>query len=111
MSYRPPRPPEYFGSEPGDAARAHAHWLLNFLASKLQVFPEWRGDEELRVVAPAIAALRASGIAAEGPYAGDTIFNRVQSGSLDAVVAMSPAAFASASSPSISGPGRNSTGA
>lgn len=49
MSYRPPRPPEYFGSEPGDAARAHAHWLLNFLASKLQVFPEWRGDEELRV--------------------------------------------------------------
>lgn len=46
------------------------------------------GDEELRVVAPAIAALRASGIAAEGPYAGDTIFNRVQSGSLDAVVAM-----------------------
>ena len=49
MSYRPSRPPEYFGSEPGDAARAHAHWLLNFLASKLQVFPEWRGDEELRV--------------------------------------------------------------
>lgn len=46
------------------------------------------GDEEQRVVTPAIEALRANGIAAEGPYAGDTIFNRVQTGALDAVVAM-----------------------
>jgi 4-hydroxythreonine-4-phosphate dehydrogenase len=46
------------------------------------------GDEEQRVVTPAIEALRARGIAAEGPYAGDTIFNRVQTGALDAVVAM-----------------------
>lgn len=46
------------------------------------------GDEEVRVVAPAVAALRDEGILAEGPYAGDTIFNRVQSGALDAVIAM-----------------------
>lgn len=46
------------------------------------------GDEELRVIAPALEALRQRGMNVLGPFAGDTIFNRVQSGSLDAVVAM-----------------------
>jgi 4-hydroxythreonine-4-phosphate dehydrogenase len=51
------------------------------------------GDEELRIIAPAIAAARAEGIAASGPYAPDTVFMRARNapghpGEFDIVVAM-----------------------
>lgn len=50
MSAPPPRPPFYFAVECGDGSAAQAaRWLLDFLASQLNHFPEWRGDEELRV--------------------------------------------------------------
>lgn len=46
------------------------------------------GDEELRVIAPAIAAARAEGIDASGPHAPDTVFMRARRGAFDVVVAM-----------------------
>jgi 4-hydroxythreonine-4-phosphate dehydrogenase len=46
------------------------------------------GDEERRFIAPAIAAARAEGIDASGPYAPDTVFMRARTGEFDLVVAM-----------------------
>jgi 4-hydroxythreonine-4-phosphate dehydrogenase len=51
------------------------------------------GDEELRIIAPAVAAARAEGIDAHGPFAPDTIFMRARHapghpGEFDLVVAM-----------------------
>jgi 4-hydroxythreonine-4-phosphate dehydrogenase len=46
------------------------------------------GDEEGRLVAPAIAACRAAGIDASGPYPPDTVFHRAYRGAFDVVVAM-----------------------
>jgi len=46
------------------------------------------GDEETRIIAPAIAAAVAEGIAAQGPYAPDTVFMRARRGEFDMVVAM-----------------------
>ncbi len=46
------------------------------------------GDEESRIVAPAIDACRAAGIDASGPYPPDTVFYRAFRGAFDAVVAM-----------------------
>jgi 4-hydroxythreonine-4-phosphate dehydrogenase len=51
------------------------------------------GDEEITVIAPAIAAARAEGIDARGPYAPDTVFMRARHapghpGEFDIVVAM-----------------------
>ena len=51
------------------------------------------GDEEVRVIAPAIAAARADGIDALGPFAPDTVFMRARhvvghAGEFDIVVAM-----------------------
>jgi 4-hydroxythreonine-4-phosphate dehydrogenase len=46
------------------------------------------GDEEQRVIAPAVAAARAEGIDAHGPFAPDTVFMRARRGEFDAVVAM-----------------------
>ncbi len=51
------------------------------------------GDEEIRIIAPAIAAARAEGIDASGPYAPDTVFMRARhapghAGEFDLVVAM-----------------------
>ena len=51
------------------------------------------GDEEQRFIAPAVAAARAEGIDASGPYAPDTVFMRARhtrqhSGEFDIVVAM-----------------------
>jgi 4-hydroxythreonine-4-phosphate dehydrogenase len=46
------------------------------------------GDEEQRIIAPAIAAARAEGIDAHGPFAPDTVFMRARRGEFDAVVAM-----------------------
>lgn len=51
------------------------------------------GDEELRIIAPAVQAARAEGIAASGPFAPDTVFMRARHasghpGEFDIVVAM-----------------------
>jgi 4-hydroxythreonine-4-phosphate dehydrogenase len=51
------------------------------------------GDEELRIIGPAVAAARAEGIDAQGPFAPDTVFMRARhpaghAGEFDLVVAM-----------------------
>jgi 4-hydroxythreonine-4-phosphate dehydrogenase len=46
------------------------------------------GDEEIRIIAPAIARARDTGIDATGPIASDTLFVRALAGEFDAVVAM-----------------------
>ena len=46
------------------------------------------GDEEARLIAPAIAAAQAEGIAATGPHSADTLFHFAAQGSCDAVVCM-----------------------
>lgn len=46
------------------------------------------GDEERRIIAPAVAAARAEGIDALGPFAPDTVFMRARRGEFDLVVAM-----------------------
>lgn len=46
------------------------------------------GDEELRVIGPAVAAARDEGIDARGPFAPDTVFMRARRGEFDVVVAM-----------------------
>jgi 4-phospho-D-threonate 3-dehydrogenase / 4-phospho-D-erythronate 3-dehydrogenase len=45
------------------------------------------GDEEIRIIAPAIAAARAEGIAASGPHPGDTVYMQARQGRFDVVVA------------------------
>ena len=45
------------------------------------------GQEEIEVIAPAIASARDEGFDASGPYAGDTIFMRARKGEFDIVVA------------------------
>lgn len=45
------------------------------------------GDEEQRIIAPAIAQCRAQGIQVSGPYAGDTVFMRARQGEFDIVLA------------------------
>ena len=45
------------------------------------------GDEEERIMRPAVDACRARGIEASGPYPADTVFSRALSGRFDAVVA------------------------
>jgi 4-hydroxythreonine-4-phosphate dehydrogenase len=46
------------------------------------------GREEIEVIAPAIAAARAQGLDAHGPFAPDTVFMRARRGEFDVVVAM-----------------------
>ncbi len=46
------------------------------------------GDEEIRVILPAVAALADRGLDVTGPYPPDTIFARAYNGQFDAVVAM-----------------------
>jgi 4-hydroxythreonine-4-phosphate dehydrogenase len=46
------------------------------------------GDEELREIEPAVAAARAAGIEASGPWPADTLFWRTGRGEFDLVVAM-----------------------
>lgn len=46
------------------------------------------GDEEPRIIAPAVQALVASGIEAAGPLPADTLFLRASRGAFDGVVAM-----------------------
>lgn len=45
------------------------------------------GREEIEIIAPAIAAARAEGIDASGPWPGDTVFAQARSGRFDVVVA------------------------
>ncbi|MGK5552409.1 4-hydroxythreonine-4-phosphate dehydrogenase PdxA [Actinomadura kijaniata] len=45
------------------------------------------GDEDLRIIAPAVRAARAEGIDASGPWPADTVFMRARAGEFDAVVA------------------------
>jgi len=46
------------------------------------------GDEEARIVAPAVARLRAEGIDARGPFPPDSVFFRAAAGEFDVVVAL-----------------------
>lgn len=46
------------------------------------------GDEESRVITPAIEAAKSHGIDAHGPFPGDTVFNAALAGKYDLVVAM-----------------------
>jgi len=46
------------------------------------------GDEEQRFIAPAIAAARAEGLDASGPFPPDTVFMRARRGAFDLVVSM-----------------------
>jgi 4-hydroxythreonine-4-phosphate dehydrogenase len=46
------------------------------------------GREEIEIIAPAIAAARAEGIDAQGPFPPDTIFMRARRGEFDLVLAM-----------------------
>jgi 4-hydroxythreonine-4-phosphate dehydrogenase len=45
------------------------------------------GDEEARIVAPALEALRERGVRAAGPLPADTVFSRALRGEFDAVIA------------------------
>ena len=45
------------------------------------------GDEEIRIIRPAIEAARAEGIDASGPWPGDTVFMQARAGRFDVVVA------------------------
>ncbi|MBB2168349.1 4-hydroxythreonine-4-phosphate dehydrogenase PdxA [Gluconacetobacter aggeris] len=45
------------------------------------------GDEEARIIAPAIAQARREGIDASGPWPGDTVFMQAREGRFDVVVA------------------------
>ena len=47
----------------------------------------WFGEEESRVMRPAIEACRARGIDVSGPFPGDTVFVRATRGEFDVVVA------------------------
>ena len=46
------------------------------------------GDEERKVISPAIADLRSEGFAITGPYPADTLFHSAARGSYDAVITM-----------------------
>jgi 4-hydroxythreonine-4-phosphate dehydrogenase len=45
------------------------------------------GDEEARIIAPAIAEARADGLDVSGPWPGDTVFMNARAGAFDVVVA------------------------
>jgi 4-hydroxythreonine-4-phosphate dehydrogenase len=46
------------------------------------------GDEEARIIQPAVAAAQAEGIRASGPWPSDTLFVRAHNGEFDGMVAM-----------------------
>jgi 4-hydroxythreonine-4-phosphate dehydrogenase len=46
------------------------------------------GREEIDVIAPAVAELKARGVAASGPFPADTIFLKARDGEFDAIVTM-----------------------
>jgi len=45
------------------------------------------GDEEIKIIRPAVEAARAEGIDASGPWPGDTVFMQARTGRFDVVVA------------------------
>ncbi len=46
------------------------------------------GDEEVKIIVPAVEQARARGISASGPYPADTLFVRAHRGEFDGIVAM-----------------------
>ena len=46
------------------------------------------GDEEITIIRPTLEALRAKGLASEGPFPSDTVFIKARNGDFDAVVIM-----------------------
>ena len=46
------------------------------------------GDEEARIIAPAVAELRQHGVETDGPVVADTVFHRAMTGRFDAVLCM-----------------------
>jgi 4-hydroxythreonine-4-phosphate dehydrogenase len=46
------------------------------------------GDEEIRIIGPALVAARGRRVDARGPFAADTLFHRAVAGEFDAVLAM-----------------------
>jgi 4-hydroxy-L-threonine phosphate dehydrogenase PdxA len=46
------------------------------------------GDEEINIIRPTLEALRAKGLASEGPFPSDTVFIKARRGDFDAVVIM-----------------------
>jgi 4-hydroxythreonine-4-phosphate dehydrogenase len=46
------------------------------------------GDEEIRIIGPAVEQARAEGVDVVGPFAADTLFVRALNGEFDAVIAM-----------------------
>jgi 4-hydroxy-L-threonine phosphate dehydrogenase PdxA len=46
------------------------------------------GDEEIKIIRPTLEALRAKGLASEGPFPSDTVFIKARRGDFDAVVIM-----------------------
>lgn len=46
------------------------------------------GEEELKIIGPAVGEARRSGLDASGPYAGDTVFFRTLQGEFDCAIAM-----------------------
>ncbi|HEY5635729.1 MAG TPA: 4-hydroxythreonine-4-phosphate dehydrogenase PdxA [Burkholderiales bacterium] len=46
------------------------------------------GDEEIRIIAPAVEKMRAAGVNATGPLPSDTVFVAARKGTFDAVVSM-----------------------
>lgn len=46
------------------------------------------GDEEARIIAPAVAELRERGVLVDGPVVSDTVFHRAMMGRYDAVICM-----------------------
>jgi len=46
------------------------------------------GDEEITIIKPTLEALRAKGLASEGPFPSDTVFIKARRGDFDAVVIM-----------------------
>jgi 4-hydroxythreonine-4-phosphate dehydrogenase len=46
------------------------------------------GDEEITIIKPTLDALRAKGLASEGPFPSDTVFIKARKGDFDAVVIM-----------------------
>jgi 4-hydroxythreonine-4-phosphate dehydrogenase len=46
------------------------------------------GDEEARIIGPAVAEARAEGVDVSGPYPADTLFVRARHGEFDGIVAM-----------------------
>jgi 4-hydroxythreonine-4-phosphate dehydrogenase len=75
---------QFFRSHVGMTAPRIAVAGVNPHASEGGLF----GDEEARIVSPAITACRAAGIDATGPHPPDTVFHRAFHGAFDVVVAM-----------------------